>query len=89
MGAQATAVAAVQNTAVYSGVCTLRGFFIHSTAGADVVIYDGVSAAGVVLAQFTLAAKGSMAVDVAGGVRCTTGIYVSSSAAVQGHVRVG
>jgi hypothetical protein len=89
MTAQSVAVAAVQNTAVVTGACTLRGFAISSTAGADVVIYDNTAASGLVLAQFTLAAKGFQAVDISDGVRCTTGIYVSSTAAVQGHVRIG
>lgn len=89
MAGQSTAVAAVQNTAVVTGACTFRGFGISSTAGADVVIYDNTAASGLILAQFTLAAKGYQAVDIADGVRCLTGIYVSSTAAVQGHVRIG
>lgn len=90
MAAQSTTVAAVQNTAIYGVPCTLRGFHISSTAGADVVLYDNASAAsGLVLAQFTLAAKGDKPVDIADGVHCANGIYLSSTAAVQGHVRVG
>ena len=90
MTAQSTTIAAAQNTALYAGACTLRGFYISSTAGADVVLYDNASAAsGLVLAQFTLAAKGDKPVDIADGVRCANGIYLSSTAAVQGHVRVG
>lgn len=73
----------------YSGPCLYRGLSIASTAGADVVVYDGTSAAGTILAQFTLAAKGFQHVDVAGGARCVAGIHVTSTAAVQGHVRVG
>ena len=89
MTAQSSAVAAVQNTAVVTGVCTYRGFHISSTAGADVVIYDNTTNSGLVLAQFTLAAKGDRFVDVSDGMRCSTGIYVSSTGAVQGHVRIG
>lgn len=70
--------------------CSYRGFSIGSTAGADVTIYDNASAAsGLVLAQFTLAAKGFLNVDIPDGARCENGIYLSSTAACQGHVRVG
>jgi altronate dehydratase len=89
MAAQSSALPVTVTAIVNNGACTYRGFWIASTAGADVVIYDGTTAAGTILAQFTLAAKGSMSADVADGVRCTTGIYISASAAVQGHVRVG
>lgn len=74
---------------VQTGYCTYRGLSIGSTAGAAVVVYDGVSAAGTVLASFTLAANGFQHIDIADGVRCTTGIHLTASAAVQGHVRVG
>jgi hypothetical protein len=88
--AQAAAVNVITTGAVYAGPCTFRGFSIASTAGADVVVYDNASAAsGTVLAQFTLAAKGFQHVDIADGVRCVNGIYVSTSATLAGHVRVG
>jgi hypothetical protein len=75
---------------VYASACSYRGFSIGSTAGATVTIYDNASAAsGTVLAQFTLAAGGFQDVSVPDGVRCTNGIYLSATAAVQGHVRVG
>jgi hypothetical protein len=74
---------------VLSGQGYYRGFSIGSTAGADVVIYDGTSAAGTVLAQFTLAAKGFLHVDIPSGVYVATGIHLTTTAAVQGHVRVG
>ena len=89
MTAQSSALPVATTGVVNAGACTYRGFSIGSTAGADVVIYDGVTAAGTILAQFTLAAKGWAADDVSDGLRCTTGIYISASAAVQGHVRVG
>lgn len=73
---------------VHTGEGFYAGFSIGSTAGADVVIYDGVSAAGTVLAQFTLAAKGFLHVDLAKPARVGTGIHLTSTAAVQGHVRV-
>jgi hypothetical protein len=88
MTAQASAVPAVAGILV-TGVCTYRGFSIGSVLGADVVIYDGTSAAGTVLAAFTVGAKGWVADDVTNGVRCTTGIFVVTTAALQGHVRVG
>jgi len=72
---------------VFTGNALYRGFSIGSTAGADVVLYDGVSAAGTILAQFTLAAKGFLHVDIPGGVVVTTGIHLTSTAAIQGHVR--
>lgn len=75
--------------AVYTGVCTYRGLSIGSTAGATVVVYDNTAASGTVLASFTLAANGFQHIDLADGARCEIGIYVSASAAVQGHVRVG
>lgn len=89
MTAQANAVPAAANTVAFTGACTYRGFSIGSTAGADVTIYDGTSATGTILAQFTLAAKGWAADDVTDGVHCTAGIYVAATAAVQGHVRIG
>jgi hypothetical protein len=74
---------------VHTGEGFYKGFTIGSTAGAAVVIYDGVSAAGTVLASFTLAAAGFQHVDIPAGVRVATGIHLTASAAVQGHVRVG
>jgi hypothetical protein len=89
MAAQASAVNVAAQGVAVTGACTYRGFSIGSVLGADVVIYDGVTAAGTVLAAFTVAAKGWAADDVTDGVRCTTGIFISTSAALQGHVRVG
>lgn len=74
---------------VYTGPCTYRGLSIGSTAGAAVVVYDNTSAAGTVLASFTLAANGFQHIDLPAGARCDLGIHVTASAAVQGHVRVG
>jgi hypothetical protein len=89
MIAQARAVNVTTTATVYSGGCTYRGLSIGSTAGAAVVVYDGTSAAGTVLASFTLAAAGFQHIDIPAGVRCDTGIHITCSAAVQGHVRVG
>lgn len=89
MTAQSIPINVTGTGTVQTGYCTYRGLTIGSTAGADVVVYDGTSAAGTVLAQFTLAAKGDKHIDIADGVRCTTGIHLTATAAVQGHVRVG
>lgn len=89
MGAVARPINVTATGTVYTGPCTYRGLTIGSTAGAVVVVYDGVSAAGTVLAQFTLAAAGFQHVDLPAGARCETGIHLTSTAAIQGHVRVG
>lgn len=86
---QATARDVTATGTVYTGNCTYRGLSIGSTAGATVVVYDGTSATGTVLASFTLAANGFQHIDIPGGVRCNTGIHLTASAAVQGHVRIG
>jgi hypothetical protein len=77
--------------AVYTGQCSLRGFWLVTSAAATVTIYDGVTAAGTVLAQWTTAATGAdKAFDFADGIRCETGIYVNvSTGNVTGNVRVG
>lgn len=74
---------------VFTGACRYAGLSIGSTAGAAVVVYDGVTAAGTVLASFTLAAAGFMHIDLSDHVVCVTGIHLTASAAVQGHVRIG
>lgn len=91
MAGQATAVNVTTTATVYSGPCTFRGLSIGSTAGADVVVYDGTSAAGTVLAKFTLAATGFQHIDIPAGVRCNVGIHitVANPGPVQGHVRIG
>jgi hypothetical protein len=86
---QATPINVTGTGTVYSGNCTYRGLSIGSTAGAAVVVYDGTSAAGTVLASFTLAANGFQHIDLPNGVRCSTGIHLTATAAVQGHVRHG
>jgi hypothetical protein len=72
-----------------TGACTYRGFSISSVAGADVVIYDNTSGSGLVLAAFTLGAKGWSADDVSDGLRCLNGIFLTATAAITGHVRIG
>lgn len=76
--------------AISATPCTLRGFSIGSTAGSTVTLYDNASAAsGTVLAQFTLAAAGFQHAEFADGVRCSSGVYLSTGAACQGNVRIG
>lgn len=90
MTSQSSAVNVTGTGAVNAGPCTYRGFWIASTPGATVTIYDNASAAsGTVLASFTLAANGATADDITDGVRCINGIYVQASAAIVGHVRIG
>lgn len=90
MTAQATAVNVTGTGTVSAGPCTYRGFWIASTPGATVTIYDDPAAAtGTVLASFTLAANGSAFADISDGVRCANGIFVQASAAIVGHVRIG
>lgn len=89
MTSQARPINVTATGTVFSGPCTYRGFSIGSTAGAAVVIYDNTSASGTVLASFTLAANGFQHVDLADGARCEFGIHLTSSAAIQGHVRTG
>ncbi len=89
MTAQATAVNVTATGTVQTGYCTFRGLSIGSTAGATVVVYDNTSASGTVLASFTLAANGFQHIDIADGVRCNNGVHLTSTAAIQGHVRVG
>jgi hypothetical protein len=89
MTAQSTPFPVSAGAAAFTGACTYRGFTISSTAGADIVLYDNTAGSGTVLAQFTLAAKGMQHVDIADGTRCLLGIFVTATAAIQGHVRVG
>lgn len=91
MTAQSQAInAAGSGGAMIATACTFRGLSIASVAGADVVVYDNATTgSGLVLAAFTLAAKGWAQMDVADGVRCLNGIFIVTSAAITGHVRVG
>lgn len=89
MTAQSTASSVAATGTVYTGACSFRGLSIGSTAGAVVVVYDNTSASGTILAQFTLAAAGFQHIDIADGVHCNIGIHLTSTAAIQGHVRVG
>lgn len=73
---------------VVPGPCTFRGLHLFSTAGATVTVYDNTSAAGTVLAKFTLPAGGDRDVDLGDGARCDLGLHLVATAAVEGHVRI-
>lgn len=89
MAAHATAVNVTGTGTVHTGAGTFRGLALFSTAGATVVVYDGTSAAGTILAKFVLAPNASKEIDIADGVRCGIGIHVTATAAVEGSVRLG
>lgn len=89
MASQSRPIDASPLGTLVTGGCSYRGLSISSTAGADVVVYDGTSATGLILAQFTLAAKGDKQINVDDGTRCEKGIHVTATAAIQGHVRIG
>lgn len=91
MTAMATPVNVTGSGIVNNGACTYRGFWFNSGAAQTVTIYDGTSAAGTVLAQFTASAAGQpFSENVPDGLRCATGIYVNVSAStVAGSVRIG
>lgn len=90
MTAQANAVNVTVQGVVSSTACTYRGFWIFSVPGSTVTLYDNASAAsGTVLASGVIAANGFLSDDIGDGVRCANGIFLASSAAVSGHVRVG
>ncbi|MFJ8818205.1 hypothetical protein [Amycolatopsis thermoflava] len=89
MTAQARAVNVTGSATVFAGPCTFRGCALFSTAGATVTIYDNTAASGTVLAKFTLPAGGDKDIDLADGVRCDVGVRIETSAAVEGHVRIG
>lgn len=83
-------LAAASSGAVYTGQLILRGFWLVTSAAATVTIYDGVTAAGNILAQWTTAATGAdKSADFTDGIRCEKGIYVQvGSGTVTGNIRV-
>jgi len=93
MTAQSTpvALAAASSGVVVTGQGSLRGFWLVTSAAATVTIYDGITAAGTVLAQWTTSgANADKQFDISDGCRFTTGLYVQvSSGTVTGNVRVG
>lgn len=89
MTAQSRPVNVTATGTVFTGPCTFRGLTLFSTAGATVTVYDGTSAAGTILAKFTLAAAGDKHIDIADGARCATGVHIVASAGVEGNVRIG
>jgi hypothetical protein len=89
MPAHATPINVTGTGTVYTGPCTYHGLTLFSAAGATITVYDNTSASGTVLAKAVLGANGDKHIDIPHGVRCTTGIHLVASAAVEGHVRVG
>lgn len=94
MAAQSTpiAVAAAGSGVIYGTACTLRGFWLVTSAAATVTLYDNASTnAGTVLAQWTTAGAGAdKSFDINDGAHCTNGIYMQvSTGTVTGNVRIG
>lgn len=90
MTAQATPINVTATGVVSALPATFRGCSLGSVAGSTVTLYDNASAAsGTVLASFTIAANGFQTFDIADGVRCANGIYMSAGGTVAGHVRIG
>lgn len=93
MGAAATAVAVTGTGAVFAlGTCTYRGLSLRDASGSanTVTVYDNPAAAsGTVLATFVLDANASVLDNVDGGVRAATGLYLETTGAVIGSVRIG
>jgi hypothetical protein len=91
-GALATPVALTgTDQQVHSGRGGYVGFAVRETAAAAAVvrIYDGTSAAGVLLDQVTLAANGEARAHYPGGLRFATGLFVDVvSGAVAGSIRI-
>jgi len=87
----------IQVNAASSGVlvanqCSLRGFWLVTSAAATVTLYDNASTnAGIVLAQWTTAGAGTdKSFDINDGARCENGIYMQvSTGTVTGNVRIG
>lgn len=73
--------------------CSYRGLSIRDTSGATntVTLYDNASAAsGTVLFSYVLAANAAVPPEnVPDGVRCANGLYLNTTGAVVGSVRVG
>lgn len=75
----------------FTGRSLLAGWTIRETAGAVCVvrIWDGVSAAGTILADISLAANGSSDVFFSGAVEAHVGLFVEKvSGTFEGSVRV-
>jgi hypothetical protein len=82
--------------AVYTGGAVYRGIVIRETAGAaaQVRVYDGTSAAGILLDEVAVAASaGGLAASTwygDGGIWASTGLFVDIvSGTVEGSIRIG
>jgi hypothetical protein len=92
MTAQAVPVNVTGTSAVSAVPCTYRGLSIRDTSGATntVKVFDNTSAAtGTVMASFQLLANASALDNVTDGVRAAAGLYLQSTGAIEGSVRVG
>lgn len=91
MGAPARRLPLVAGAAI-AGRGTFRGFTVRETAAAaaTVVVHDGASATGAILAAITLPASGSQTVLDPEGVWFTDGVFVEVvSGTVAGSIFVG
>ena len=92
MTAQAVPYNVTATGVVIATAATYRGLSVRDTSGSTntVTLYDNASAAsGTVLGSFQLAANASALDNVADGLRCANGIYLSATGAIVGSVRVG
>lgn len=93
MTAQATAVNVTGSAVVSAGPCTYRGVSLRDAGammGTTITVYDNAAAAsGTVLAAFQVG-QGAHVLDNPGdGIRAANGIYLQTTNAVVGSVRVG
>lgn len=79
------ALAATALTVLVDGACLLTGWaLVAGATAAEVTFYDGTTAAGPVVAAFTLAAAGSSVQSIAfPGVWCRKGLCVVASKATK------
>lgn len=91
MASQSRPVPVTSTATVLTGPGTFRGYSITDTSGANntIKIYDNTAASGTVLASFVLAANTPRELDINDGTRVEKGIYVSTTGAVEGNVRIG
>lgn len=92
MTAQASAVNVTGGGVVVATPCTYRGLSIADTSGLanTVKVFDNASAAsGTVIAVVALAADGSASEVVPDGVRAERGLFLESTGAIVGSIRIG
>lgn len=91
MAAPCTATNVTATGTVQTGVCTYRGLSVRDTSGSanTITVYDGVTAAGTVIATFQLAANQSALDNISDGLRCAIGVHLVATGAIAGSVRIG